>query len=80
METLFDSGKSDEGPSGMAYSLAMDAFAKSGERDAGIKAKDLWRHMQSWARESEGLVAEPNTFCYNIVISAQTRQGRRGGG
>jgi pentatricopeptide repeat protein len=73
MEYLDRSGRNvDVKPNVLAYSLVMDAFAKSGEKDAGSKAESLLRHAQS-------LGVEPNLFCYNMVIHAYCRQGRRGG-
>ena len=50
----------------------MHLFTKSGEKDAGTKAEALLRHMGM-----EGV--KSNLFCYNMVINACTRQGRRGG-
>lgn len=73
MEYLDRSGRNvDTKPNVLAYSLVMDAFAKSGEKDAGSKAESLLRHAQS-------IGVEPNLFCYNMLIHAYCRQGRRGG-
>ena len=73
MEYLARSGRNDAAkPTVLTYTMVMDAFAKSGEKDAGTKAEALLRHM-----EMEGV--KSNLFCYNMVINAYTRQGRRGG-
>ena len=73
MEYLARSGRNDEAkPTVLAYTMVMDAFAKSGEKDAGTKSEALLRHM-----EREGV--KSNLFCYNMVINSYTRQGRRGG-
>jgi hypothetical protein len=72
MEDLaFEGQNIDAAPSTMAYSLAMDAYAKSGDRDAGAKAEVILRRLISSP-------AQENTRCYNIVINAFI-QGRRGG-
>ncbi len=78
MEYLSRKGRnSDAKPNVLCYTLVMDAYAKSGELDAGTKAERVMRHMQ--AMESDDPSMKPNRFCYNLVINAYTRQGRRGG-
>jgi len=73
MEYLARSGRNDNAkPNVLTYTIVMDAFAKSGEKDSGSKAEALLRHM-------EGENIKRNLFCYNLVINAYTRQGRRGG-
>ena len=73
MEYLTRSGRNDNAkPNVLSYTIVMDTFAKSGEKDSGSKAETLLRHM-----ESENI--NRNMFCYNLIINAYTRQGRRGG-
>lgn len=73
MEYLARSGRNENAkPNLLAYTMVLDAYAKSGEKDAGTKAEALLRHMQK-----ENI--ELNLFSYNLVINAYTRQGRRGG-
>lgn len=56
----------------LAYSLVMDAYAKSGAYDAGSNAEQILRTLI----ENGG---RPNTFAYNIVINAYTQQQRKAG-
>ena len=93
MEDLEKSGKNqDAAPGTVAYSLAMDAYAKSGHMDAGRKAEAIFRRLESThmlemestsqkddERERTGRKTAPNKFCYNILINAYSRQGRQGG-
>lgn len=94
MEDLDKSGKNqDAAPGTVAYSLAMDAYAKSGHMDAGRKAEAIFRRlesaymleMESTSRKDDkrerqaGRKTAPNKFCYNILINAYSRQGRQGG-
>lgn len=73
MEELYESGKNAKAvPSVLAYTMVMDAYAKSGAKNAGSKAEEMLRKLQE-----KGM--EPNLFCYNMVINAYTNQGRRGG-
>jgi len=97
MEDLAEACKNeDAAPGTVAYSLVMNAYAKSGHRDAGRKAETIFRSLESaslresasalegssdegngrWSRRARSTA---NTFCYNIVINAYSRQGRRGG-
>jgi len=94
MEDLAISGKNqDAAPGTVAYSLAMDAYAKSRHMDAGRKAEAIFRRLESaYLLEMEsasqkddkmesqaGRNTGPNKVCYNILINAYSRQGRRGG-
>ena len=45
----------------------MDAYVKSGDKDAGSKAESLLRYMENEA----GVM--PNMYCYNMVLNAYTR-------
>ena len=73
MEELYESGKNAIAmPSVLAYTMVIDAYAKSGAKNAGSKAEEILRKLQE-----KGM--EPNLFCYNMVINAYTNQGRRGG-
>lgn len=73
MEYFAKSGRNESAkPNALAYTMVLDAYGKSGEKDAGTKAEALLRQMQK-----ENM--ELNLFCYNLVINAYTRQGRRGG-
>lgn len=70
MEQLATSGgNSDARPNMLTYTIVMDAYAKSGEMDAGQKAEAFMHEMD----------LDPNLFCYNMVINAYTCQGRREG-
>lgn len=74
MEEIHESGQNDEAMPGIsAYSLVLDAYANSGDRDAGIKAEELIRHMRASGK------VNPNAKCYNIIIKAWTRAGRNRG-
>jgi len=74
MEGLYREGRNDEArPNAVAYARVMDAYAKSGDKDAGSKAESLLRYMENEA----GVM--PNTYCYNMVLNAYTRQKRRDG-
>lgn len=87
MEDLGKSGKNyDAMPGTVAYALAMDAYAKSRHMDAGRKAEEIFRRLesasvldndqgQSQARRN----SSPNKFSYNILLNAYSQQGRRGG-
>lgn len=87
MEDLAKSGKNhDAMPGTVAYSLAMDAYAKSRHMDAGRKAEEIFRRLESASvldndqgqcQASRNIA--PNKFCYNILLNAYIRQGRRGG-
>jgi len=74
MEGLSNTGRNiDAKPNALAYARVMDAFAKSGDKDAGKKAEALLRYMENHANVT------PNTYCYNMVLNAYTRQKRREG-
>lgn len=74
MQDLSETGKNPSAtPTVLAYSLVMDAYAKNGAEDSGVKAEALLRYMKKTAK------LNPNTYCYNLVINAYTRQKRRDG-
>ena len=76
MEQLAKTGENAEAkPNVLLYTLVMDSYAKSGERDAGSKAEALIREMQN----NEDNYIQPNLFCYNMVINAYSNQGQREG-
>jgi len=94
MEDLARSGKNDDAvPCTLAYSLTMDAYAKSRHMDAGRKAEAIFRRLESASllemdsarqnndqgKSQSSRNIAPNKFCYNILINAYSRQGRRGG-
>jgi len=74
MESLYATGKNDDArPNAVAYARVMDAYAKSGDKDAGSKAEALLTYIEN---NSD---VQPNTYCYNMVLNAYTRQKRRDG-
>jgi len=94
MEDLARSGRNDDAlPCTLAYSLTMDAYAKSRHIDAGRKAEAIFRRLESASllemdsarqnndqgKSQSSRNIAPNKFCYNILINAYSRQGRRGG-
>ena len=72
MEGLYMEERNEEAmPNAVAYVRVMDAYAKSRDKDAESKVESLLRYTKNEA----GVM--PNTYCYNMVLNAYTRQKRR---
>ena len=68
MEHLYKFNKNAAAkPSKEAMILILDAYANSGEANAGVLAEAFMRHMQITAD------IQPDTLCYNIAIKAYSR-------
>lgn len=77
MERQYRAGNDDVKPDSICYSSVIDAYARSGESYAGVKAVELLDHMISLSELGHHDV-RPNTRTYCSVITALGRSQVQG--
>ena len=74
-----------DGPDVISYATVADAWAKSGDVRAGVKAESILRRLEEGrggdeGRSGGGSGVRPNVVLYNAVIDAWARSGDLDGG
>ena len=77
LEKLWRSGNKEVKPDKILYNSVIDAWAKSGRREAPMRAEAILQHMEQLNKQGHKGV-RPNVICYNSVINAWAKSREKG--
>ena len=77
LEKLWRSGNEKVKPNTILYNVVIDAWAKSGRREAPKRAEDILQHMERLNQQGHKDV-RPDTISYGAVINALAKSREKG--
>ena len=77
LEKLWRSGNEKVKPDRFLYNAVIDAWARSGRRDAPKRAEAILQHMEQLSKKGHEVV-RPDFICYNSVINAWAKSRENG--
>ena len=77
LEKLWKSGNEKVKPNTILYNSVIDAWAKSGRRDAPKRAEAILQHMEQLSDQGHAGV-RPNTISYSAVLNAWAKSREKG--